>query len=240
LLVDAHARAVGADPPGRERMGAPVRGEELGGLAEEQAALRRVATLVASGVPPEEVFAAVTAEVGKLLGTSFSGMGRYGSDDTVTVVATWADEGEHGGAHPLVPGPWPLEGDDLASMIWRTGRPVRIDDYHGVPGHIAAFVREELGVVSSVGSPIVVEGRLWGALFIHSTQTQPLPRDTESRLTGFTELVATAIANTGGAGSAAARGDARCARGFAGGGLLSSHRRARPAPGCGHRDSNPP
>jgi signal transduction histidine kinase len=96
----------------------------------------------------------------------------------------------------LVPGPWPLEGGDLASTIWRTGRPVRIDDYRGVPGRIAAFVREELGISSSVGSPIVVGGRLWGALFVHSKQTdQPLPRDTESRLTGFTELVATAIAN---------------------------------------------
>jgi signal transduction histidine kinase len=97
----------------------------------------------------------------------------------------------------LVPGPWPLEGGDLASAIKRTGRPVRIDDYDGVPGRIAAFVRDELGVGSSVGSPIVVEGRLWGALFVHAKRThQPLPRDTESRLTGFTELVATAIANT--------------------------------------------
>ena len=172
------------------------RGAELARLAEEQAALRRIATLVARGVPPEEVFAAVTEEVGRLLGTGLAGMARYDSDDTVTVVATWAAEGGHGGAHPLVPGPWPLEGGDLASTISRTGRPVRIDDYHGVPGRIAAFVRDELGIGSSVGSPIVVEGRLWGALFVHAKQThQPLPGDTESRLTGFTELVATAIAN---------------------------------------------
>jgi len=81
-------------------------------------------------------------------------------------------------------------------MIWRTGGPVRIDDYHGVPGRIAAFVREELEIGSSVGSPIVVAGRLWGALFLHAKQShQPFPGDTESRLTGFTELVATAIAN---------------------------------------------
>ncbi len=166
----------------------------LARLAEEQAALRRVATLVARGAPPEEVFAAVTEEVGRLLGTHLAGMARYESNDTLTVLATWAAEGEH----PLVRGPWPLEGGDLASTISRTGRPVRIDDYHGVPGRIAAFVRDELGIVSSVGSPIVVEGRLWGALFVHSKQThQPLPRDTESRLTGFTELVATAIANAG-------------------------------------------
>jgi signal transduction histidine kinase len=110
-------------------------------------------------------------------------------------LATWAAEGNHGGAHPLVPGPWPLEGGDLASTISRTGRPVRIDDYQGVPGRIATFVREELGIRSSIGSPIVVEGRLWGALFVHSKEIDPLPRDTESRLTGFTELVATAIAN---------------------------------------------
>jgi signal transduction histidine kinase len=168
----------------------------LARLAEEQAALRQVATLVARGAPPEEVFAAVTEEVGRLLGTHLAGMARYESDDTVTVLATWAAEGEHGGTHPLVPGPWPLEGGDLASTISRTGRPVRIDDYNGVPGRIAAFVRDELGVGASVGSPIVVEGRLWGALFVHSRQTdQALPRDTESRLTAFTELVATAIAN---------------------------------------------
>ncbi|MDQ1484943.1 MAG: hypothetical protein QOJ62_636 [Actinomycetota bacterium] len=172
---------------------------QLARLAEEQAALRRVATLVAVGTPPEELFAAVTEEVGRLLGSDLSGMARFDSDDTVTVLATWAAEGDSGGAHPLVPGPWPLEGGDLASTIAWTGRPVRIDDYRGVPGRIAAFVRDELGVGSSVGSPIVVEGRLWGALFLHALQTQqPFPGDTESRLTGFTELVATAIANAEG------------------------------------------
>ena len=168
-------------------------GEELRGLAEEQGALRRVATLVARGAPPDEVFAAVTEEVGRLLGAHFAGMGRFDGGDTVTVLAAWAAEGEQ---HPLVPGPWPLEGGDLASMIWTTGRSVRIDDYDGVPGPIAVFVREQLGVRSSVACPIVVEGRLWGTLFIHSKQTQrALAPDTESRLTGFTELVATALAN---------------------------------------------
>src|SRR5438876_1717371 len=168
----------------------------LAWLAEEQAALQPVATLVARAVPPEEVFAAVTEEVGRLLRTDLSGMGRFESDDTVTVVATWAAEGDATRAHPLVPGPWPLEGGDLASMVSSTGRPVRIDSYDGVPGRIAAFVRDELGIQSSVASPIVVEGQLWGVLFLHSKQSQPLPRDTETRLTGFTELVATGIANT--------------------------------------------
>jgi GAF domain-containing protein len=165
----------------------------LARLAEEQAALRRVATLVARGAAADELFAAVTGEVGRLLGAHLAGMGRYDSDDTVTVLTAWGAEGEE---HPLVPGPWPLEGGDLASIVFRTGQSVRIDDYHDVAGPIAVFVREELGVGASVASPIVVEGRLWGVLFLHAKQTRgPFPRDAESRLTGFTELVATAIAN---------------------------------------------
>jgi signal transduction histidine kinase len=119
-------------------------------------------------------------------------MARYDSDDAMTLLATWAADGEH----PLVPGPWPLEGGDLASTISKTGGPVRIDEYDSVPGRVAAFVREKFGVGSSVGSPIVVEGRVWGALIVHSMRTdRPFPRDTESRLMGFTELVAVAIAN---------------------------------------------
>ncbi|MDX6228453.1 MAG: hypothetical protein QOI76_1843 [Frankiales bacterium] len=166
---------------------------ELARLAQEQAALRRVATLVARGAPAEELFAAVTEEVGRLLGSHLAGMARYESDKTVTVLATWGAEGEH---HPLVPGPWPLEGGDVASMISQTGRSVRIDDYQGAPGRIAAFVRDELGIGCSVGSPIVVEGRLWGALFVHARLTdEPFPQDTELRLTHFTELLATAVAN---------------------------------------------
>jgi signal transduction histidine kinase len=166
----------------------------LARLASEQAALRRVATLVARGAAPEELFAAVAEEVGRVLGTHLAGMARFESNDTLSVLATWAAEDEH----PLVPGPWPLDGDDLGSRISRTGRSVRIDSYDGLPGPIAEFVREELGIASSVASPIVVEGRLWGFLFVHCTRTQePLPRDTEARLTGFTELVATAIANAG-------------------------------------------
>ena len=165
----------------------------LARLAAEQAALRRVATLVARGVPPEEVFAVVTAEAGQLLGAQLAGMGRYESDQAVTVLATWAAEGED---HPMVPGPWPLEGGDLASTVFQTGRPVWIDDYRGIPGRIAAFVRDELGISSSIASPVLVEGRLWGVLFLHSKAgRKPFAPDAESRLTGFTELVATAIAN---------------------------------------------
>jgi signal transduction histidine kinase len=164
---------------------------ELGRLAEEQAALRRVATLVAQDVPASELFHAVAREVCTLLGADFSGMIRYEDDVTVTTAATWAAVGEH----PPFPDRSRTVAGDPPSMITESGRPARVDDWTNVPGPIAAFVRRELGVRSSVGTPIVVEGRLWGALAVHSKRG-PLPPDTESRLLNFTELVGTAIANT--------------------------------------------
>jgi signal transduction histidine kinase len=164
---------------------------ELGRLAEEQAALRRVATLVAHGVPPSELFGAVTEEVGMLLRVDLAGMVRYEGDDAVTPVATWAAAGKH----PDVPGRWPMEEGDPATLIAETRRPVRIDDWDGIPGPIAAFIRDEAKIRSSVGSPIVVDGRLWGALAVHAKHAGRLPADTESRLENFTELVAAAMSN---------------------------------------------
>jgi signal transduction histidine kinase/ketosteroid isomerase-like protein len=159
--------------------------------AEEQAALRRVATLVADDVPPSTLFAAVTEEVGRLLGGDLAGMIHFETDETITAIATWAAIGEHA----AVSGRWPLEGDRVATRIRNSGLPTREDAWTEVDGAIAAFVRDELGVRSSVGSPIVVEGRVWGALFVHSIQPEPLPADTVSRLGHFTQLVGTAMAN---------------------------------------------
>jgi signal transduction histidine kinase len=168
-----------------------ARREELARLAAEQAALRRVATLVARAVPPSEVFAAVTEEVGTLLCADLAGMIRYETDDAVSVVATWAAVGEH----PAVPERWPTEEGDPAMLVANARRPVRIDDWAAVPGPIAAFIRDEAGISSSVGSPIVVDGLLWGALAVHSKRAGRLAADTESRLENFTELVATAMSN---------------------------------------------
>jgi PAS domain S-box-containing protein len=160
-------------------------------LADEQAALRRVATLVAHGVPSAELFRAVAEEVGRLLGADLAGMTRYVSDSAVVAVATWAAEGEH----PDVPGRWPVDGDRVSPRILRTGRPAREDDWGAVDTPSGAFIREHMGVRCSVASPIVVEGRVWGGLWVHS-MSRSLPADTESRVWAFTELVATAIANT--------------------------------------------
>jgi signal transduction histidine kinase len=171
--------------------------EQVTALAEAQAALRRVATLVAEDVPPSELFAAATEEAGKLLGADLSGMIRYNDDGTVSPVAAWAAVGEH----PPLPSSWPTQEGDPATLVAEAGGPLRVERWSEVPGPMAALIRE-LGIHSSVGSPISVEGRLWGALAVHSQSDQPLPAGTESGLVSFTELVATAMAN------AEARGEA--------------------------------
>jgi PAS domain S-box-containing protein len=162
---------------------------EVERLAEEQAALRRAATLVAEDVAPSELFEAVAREVGRLLGADFSGMARFEGDDVVTV-GVWAREGEH----PTVPPRWPMQPGDPATTIAETRAAARWEDWSDVPGPIAEFIRD-LGVRSTVGTPIVVEGRLWGALAAHSKRQAPFPADTEERMAQFTDLVGTAVAN---------------------------------------------
>jgi GAF domain-containing protein len=71
------------------------------GSTGEQAALRRVATLVARAAVPEEVFAAVAEEAGRLLGAHHATMSRYDPDGTATVVASWSRAGSITGQKPL-------------------------------------------------------------------------------------------------------------------------------------------
>jgi signal transduction histidine kinase len=158
-------------------------------IEAEQAALRRVAMLVAEGVPADELFAAVTAEVGRLFGADLAGLARYVNDEGVAAVAWWAAAGEH----PDITATWPLEPDSISGRVHRTGRPAREDRWNDATGSIAATVRG-LGIRSSAAAPIVVDGRVWGTLMIHA-QTSRFPDRTELRMAEFTELVATAIAN---------------------------------------------
>jgi signal transduction histidine kinase len=173
-IADAHARV------------------ELRGFAEEQAALRRVATLVARGALPEDVFAAVAAEAGQLLKVDFTVLSRYERDGAVAVVGGWArvDPGR-----PLAVGAR-LEpgGQNMHTLVFQTGRPARIDDYDEASGP-AADVAHDWAFRSAVGAPISVEDRLWGVISVASARDEPLPADTEARLAGFTELVGTALAN---------------------------------------------
>jgi GAF domain-containing protein len=165
---------------------------ELRGYAEEQAALRRVATLVASGASPEEVFATVAAEAGRLLNADQTGVGRYGPGDVVTVVGAWSGTGT---AMPFPVGTRTnLGGRNMATLVFTSRQPVRIDDYEGATGAASGLGRH-WGYHAAVAAPITVQGRLWGVMVVASTRGELSPADSEARLAGFTELAGTAIAN---------------------------------------------
>ena len=95
-------------------------GEELHVLADEQAALRRVATLVARGGQTGEVLEAVTREVGLQCAADLARMERFEPDETVTAVAAWSRSGE---THLAVGTRFALEGASIAAQVRESGRP---------------------------------------------------------------------------------------------------------------------
>jgi PAS domain S-box-containing protein len=155
---------------------------------EEQAALRRVATLVAKATSPAEVFEAVTAEMRQLLGVDGAMLVRFEDEGSSTVMA-----------HDVLGGPrlaagtrLPVEADSIIAEMRRTGRSVRRDGPEPTPAALKARVRER-GLIGAAKAPVVVQGRIWGYAGI--AWRQPVPADTEARMVQFTELVGTAIAN---------------------------------------------
>ncbi len=189
-LVARVARTRAADAEER-RQEAEASGAQLGVLAEQQAALRRVATLVARGVPASEVFPAVAQELATCLGVANASIWRYEPDGTATLVAARDDPVQT--ERMPVGSRWPLAGENIAAMVARSGQPVRMDSHDNAVGDAAALIRR-LGLRGGVGAPIVVESRLWGVAVVGSPG-EPLPPDAEQRVGEFTELVATAIAN---------------------------------------------
>jgi len=166
-------------------------GPAVQALLDEQAALRRVATLVASGGDPARVFSTVTEEVGGLLHAQTANMVRYRHDGTADVIGGWNEPGV-----PSVPvgALLQLDGETLAPKICRSGRPERVDDYNGLTGELAARL-QQLGIRSGVGAPIVFEGELWGAVVVSSVDRETFAPGAEHRIAAFTELVAMALAN---------------------------------------------
>jgi GAF domain-containing protein len=164
--------------------------DDLRDLADEQAALRRLATRVAEGAAPTSIFEAVCAETGRLLGGMIINLSHYTPEGFNVTMAGWSAEGRHvpvGSRFPLTP-------DTVGGKIVQTGAPVRIESWDNPESELGKLVRER-GIRSSVGTPIVVEGSLWGALVAATDKDEPLPPETELRLARFTELVATAISN---------------------------------------------
>ena len=161
-------------------------------LAEEQAALRRVATLVAAGASPTAVFQAVTTEVGHLFDARTANMLQFGADGTTgTVLGGWTAPG----ADTIPAGSVvQFDGPTAIKRVYETGLPTRVDDYEEVEGELSEQLRG-LGVRASVAAPITVQGKLWGAMAVVSG-VGPFPPGTERRIAEFTDLVALALAST--------------------------------------------
>jgi signal transduction histidine kinase len=173
-------------------VGVPGTDADLRGLADEQAALRHVAELVAGDASQASVFDAVAQEACRLLGGHFTALLRYEPDGPPTIVAMWGDEAVRHVMH--VGMRLPLDGDGIVQRIRRSARAERIDGYDGVPGSNAATART-LGLTSGVGAPIITEDRVWGAITVLGAGP-PLPVSAEDRLEMFARLVATAIAGS--------------------------------------------
>jgi signal transduction histidine kinase len=160
-----------------------------GVLADEQAALRRLATLVARGGKPGEAFAAVAQEIGQVLAAEVACVLRYEANGTATVVAAWGDAR----SWPIGSN-WPSEGESVTARVLRTRRAARMDSYREASGAIAALARG-LGRTSGVGAPIIIDDRLWGLVVVNLPAGCPVPPAVEERIANFTDLVATAISN---------------------------------------------
>jgi signal transduction histidine kinase len=161
-------------------------------LVREHAALRRVATLVAREPSPAEVFAAVTRETGVLLGAERATLLRVESPQWAVVVAGWSD----GTAPPVPVGHrGALDGRGILGQMLRTARPVRIEDFDQVGDGPVATLMRDLGIRSGAGGPIILGGRVWGAVSAVWPEGASMPVGAEDRIAAFAELVSYAIEN---------------------------------------------
>jgi signal transduction histidine kinase len=161
-------------------------------LADEQAALRRVATLVARGASPAEIFARATEEIGRLFHADSAGMVRYDIDArTAEMVGRWESAPHRVFDVGTVVS---LDEDTTIARVFRSGGPVRLE-WDGIDGELAAGMRAA-GFTLTVAAPIEVEGRLWGAVSVGwSRRRVSLPEGTEHRLDAFAELVALGLSS---------------------------------------------
>jgi PAS domain S-box-containing protein len=170
-------------------------------VADEQAALRRVATLVARGAAPNDVFGAVCRETGQLLDATNVNLAHFTADDMNLTIAGWSLRDNHVPTGTRLP----LQGDSTNVIVRRTQATARVNSYEGAAGELATVLRS-LGIRSEVAAPVVVDGDLWGALIVGSDKHARLPHGTEERVARFAELIALAVSN------AAARSDLIAAR----------------------------
>jgi sugar diacid utilization regulator len=159
-------------------------------IAAEQAALRRLAMQVARGAEPSEVFDSVVNEMRRRLPADTAGLWRFESGGEITLLTV--------DFRSPIPPKWPvgaralIDGNTLAAMVQRTGGPARMDSYEDSAGQLAGRVRG-VGVHAAVGVPVGIDGRVWGMLAVGSVEPQPMPTDTEVRISAFAELIAIAV-----------------------------------------------
>jgi signal transduction histidine kinase len=149
-----------------------------------------VATLVAEGAAPTAVLDAVAGEMETLLDADQVALNRFEPGAEILVLA-------HRGldvARTPVGSRVSHEGESVTATVRRTGRPARMEDYETAPGALGELARAT-GERSSVGAPIVVDGRLWGIVTASWKGEQSPPADTEERMARFAQLLDTAIAN---------------------------------------------
>ncbi|HYZ67457.1 MAG TPA: ATP-binding protein, partial [Mycobacterium sp.] len=168
--------------------------DELQALADQQAALRHVATLVASGVDPSDVYSVVTDEMAKCLRVKNASVSRFEGDEVVVLALSRLEPEVK--KRLVVSRRHSLEGDNIATRVLRTGLAARLDESElgSASGSIAEALRQ-MGFRCTVAAPIVVEGRVWGMAAAGSSEEEGLPPGTETRIGDFADLVATAIAN---------------------------------------------
>jgi len=174
--------------------------DSLAASRDEQEALRRVAMLVALGDPPPEVIRAVAGETGRVLGAKASVVVRFEPDGSGSVAGAWEQPGMPE-SMPSIGSRWTASESSLGGSVRRTGKPVRVSSYdvssYDEVGPAESAWAGERGIDSSVGSPVIVEGRPWGMILAFFGSDAPAPDDnTGQRLLAFTELVAMAVANT--------------------------------------------
>src|SRR5271167_3409738 len=160
-------------------------------LADEQAALRRVGTLVARGVEPSEVFDAVTDEMRRCLHAATAGLWRFETTGEITLLSVAAYLPDAATKWP-VGTRTPIEGNTLAAAVHRAGRPARVDSYDNAAGALGEFVRA-IGLRAGVGVPVIVDGRMWGLAAVGSNRPGPVPADTEAQMSHCAELITSAL-----------------------------------------------